>query len=74
MLLINNFLTYLINFHLAGQAAVRAYRMGQMRPVFVYRLVASGTMEQFVYDRQARMCPIEYKCKIKTLFVRVFDL
>ena len=35
------------------QAAVRAYRMGQAKPVFVYRLVAAGTMEQFVYDRQA---------------------
>ena len=34
------------------QAAVRAFRMGQKKAVFVYRLLGEGTMEQFIYDRQ----------------------
>ena len=37
------------------QAAVRAFRMGQKKPVFVYRLLGEGTMEHFIYDRQARI-------------------
>jgi SNF2 family DNA or RNA helicase len=38
-----------------AQAAVRAYRIGQKNPVFVYRLIATGTMENFVYDRQVEI-------------------
>jgi SNF2 family DNA or RNA helicase len=34
-----------------AQAAVRAFRMGQTKPVFVYRLVSYGAMEGHVYDR-----------------------
>ena len=34
------------------QAIFRAYRYGQRRSVFVYRLVASGTMEEKIHMRQ----------------------
>jgi len=34
------------------QAIGRAYRYGQTRPVFVYRLVCSGTMEHRVFDQK----------------------
>ena len=34
------------------QAMCRSYRYGQTKPVHVYRLVASGTMEEYVYRRQ----------------------
>ena len=35
-----------------SQAVYRAYRIGQQRPVHVYRLLSAGTMEEKVYSRQ----------------------
>lgn len=34
------------------QAIYRAFRVGQVRDVFIYRMVASGTMEDKIYKRQ----------------------
>ena len=48
------------------QARERAWRIGQARPVTIYRLITSGTIEEKVYHRQiykqfltnkVRVCP-----------------
>ncbi|MCU0755224.1 MAG: DEAD/DEAH box helicase [Xanthomonadales bacterium] len=36
-----------------AQATDRAYRIGQNKPVFVYRLIAAGTVEEKIQDLQA---------------------
>lgn len=36
------------------QATDRAYRIGQERPVFVYKLIAAGSVEERILDLQAR--------------------
>jgi SNF2 family DNA or RNA helicase len=37
-----------------SQATDRAYRIGQDKPVFVYKLIASGTVEETILDMQER--------------------
>ena len=34
------------------QALFRAYRLGQKKPTYVYRLLSKGSMEEKIYFRQ----------------------
>jgi SNF2 family DNA or RNA helicase len=37
-----------------NQATDRAHRIGQVKPVFVYKLIASGTVEERILELQDR--------------------
>ena len=52
------------------QAIYRAYRLGQERPVFIYRLVARGTMEEKIYYRQVKKESLAGHLIDKQLFER----
>ena len=52
---------------------MRAYRMGQTKPVFVYRLIATGTMENFVYDRQVNKAQLAKSVVDDTNVTRLFS-
>lgn len=41
------------------QARERAWRVGQTRPVTIYRLITTGTIEEKIYHRQVRFSALE---------------
>ncbi len=44
--------TYCCPVRIDSQAMDRAFRIGQRRDVHVYRLIATGTIEEPIYSRQ----------------------
>jgi hypothetical protein len=54
------------------QAMDRAFRIGQLRDVEVYRLLAAGSIEELIYKRQLykqQMMMIGYEASTQTRFV-----
>lgn len=55
------------------QAMDRAYRFGQTRDVFVYRLLGAGSIEELIYARQLykqQQMAIGYQASVQTRYVK----
>lgn len=55
------------------QAMDRAYRFGQTRDVFVYRLLGAGSIEELIYARQLykqQQMAIGYQASVQTRYLR----
>ncbi|CAI7604194.1 unnamed protein product [Penicillium glandicola] len=52
---------FLFNPTWEAQAIGRAYRLGQQKPVFVYRMIAAGTFEEKLYSKNVFKSQLAYR-------------
>lgn len=58
----------------AEQSIFRAFRLGQKKPCYIYRLVAAGTMEQKMYSRGVTKQAMSRRVIDKQQVDRHFDM